>query len=217
MRVAQNLGTKGSLKWIQRAIGERPDLLQPDAIGDIRWVSPLETDDFAEYRDEDFLDVVGLSHLGASLRAFWPRRGPQWDALGVTKTGVVLVEAKAHIGEFRSPPSQAGAHSRAKITAAFGRVQPTFGVPLHTDWMGRFYQYANRLAHLAWLVSEGVDAHLLFVSFINDDAMLGPSSPNEWRAAFREADAALALPALHELSERIHHVFPDVTMLTVPK
>mgnify|MGYP007020035744 CR=1 FL=1 len=64
-----------------------------------------------------------------------------------------------------------------------------------------------------WLVREGVDAHLLFVSFINDADMQGPSSPDEWRLAFREADMALGAAPNHSLLGRIHHVFPDVLTL----
>ncbi|MGB1214097.1 MAG: hypothetical protein ACPG4X_12075 [Pikeienuella sp.] len=213
MRVIQQPGSKGSLKWIQRAIATRPEVIHPVGIGPVRWVSPLEADDFAEYRDQEFLKVVGLPHLADNLATFWPRRGPQWDALGITAAGVVLVEAKAHLGEFKSPPSQAGAASRTKIEAAFTRVQPAFGVGPRRDWMGDYYQYANRLAFLAWLLSEGVEAHLLFVSFLNDMEMRGPSSADEWRQAFAEADAFLGIEQPHALSAHIHHVFPDVSAL----
>ena len=186
---------------MQRAISQRPDLLQSNDLAPVRWVSPLEHDDFAEYRDGGFLDALGLGHLSSSLHNFWPRLGPQWDALGTTGKGVVLVEAKAHIGEFRSPPSQAGATSLAKITAAFKMTQMALGVSTTSDWTGSFYQYANRLAHL------------LFVSFINDVDMRGPSSATEWHDAFREANDVLGLSADHRLALRVHHVFPDVRLL----
>ena len=73
----------------------------------ITWRSPLRSDDFAEYRDADFLKVVGLEEWSGALAEFWPQRGPQWDALGVSNQGdVLLVEAKAHL----AVASHAGFH-----------------------------------------------------------------------------------------------------------
>jgi hypothetical protein len=45
----------------------------------ICWTAPLEHEDFAEPRDEDFLRAVGYGELADSLRGFWPARGPVWD------------------------------------------------------------------------------------------------------------------------------------------
>ena len=45
------------------------------------WVSPLKKDRFSEYQDTAFLKACGLEHLSDELKAFWPRRGPVWDAL----------------------------------------------------------------------------------------------------------------------------------------
>ncbi|KUJ85192.1 hypothetical protein AVO45_16935 [Ruegeria marisrubri] len=128
-----------------------PDLLQPSGLPTIEWVSPLAEDEYAEYRDEAFLDRLGIGHLTASLKDFWPQRGPQWDALGVTSSGPVLVEAKAHVREFFSPPSQAGQRSRKQIDRAFASVRADLGVGRATDWSELYYQYANRIAFLWWL------------------------------------------------------------------
>lgn len=123
MRVAQPEGTQGSLKWMQRAVAWRPDVLQPEALPPLDWVSPLAWDDFAEYRDAAFLARLGLDNLATALAAFWPRRGPQWDGLARFDGGVVLAEAKAHLAEFDTPASAAGATSVAQIAAAFAKVQ----------------------------------------------------------------------------------------------
>lgn len=213
MRVVQPEGTRGSLKWIQRAVARRPDLIQPDSLPRIRWVSPLADDQFAEYRDDAFLERLGLGRLSAELAAFWPARGPQWDALGLAGGEPVLVEAKAHVSEFRSPPTQAGAVSRARIEAAFGKVKDALGAPSTADWSGAFYQFANRLAHLWWLRSMGVPAHLVFVDFLHDQEMRGPSEPGEWDAAFAVAADVLGLPKDHPLTPYVHHVRPDTRLL----
>ena len=213
MRVAQPEGKRGSLKWLQRAIEHRPDLLQPAELARIEWISPIRADDFAEYRDGDFLSAVGLPHLTDELSAFWPKRGPQWDALGRVSNTVVLVEAKAHIGEFLSPPSQASAASRAKIDAAFGSVRAALGVTTKTDWAEVFFQYANRIAHLWFLREKGVSAELLFVSFLNDTVMDGPSTAETWEAAFAVANHALGLGKAHGLARHIRHIYPDARLL----
>ncbi|PIP97521.1 MAG: hypothetical protein COW75_05530 [Rhodobacterales bacterium CG18_big_fil_WC_8_21_14_2_50_71_9] len=197
---------------MQRAVEQRPDLLQSDA-APIRWLSPLRDDAFAEYRDEAFLERLGLGEHAPLLRAFWPARGPQWDALGWSAEGPVLVEAKAHIGEFLTPPTKAGAESLRRIAESLAAVQADLGAAPGCDWTARFYQYANRLAHLWWLHRIGVGGQLLFVSFLGDDDMGGPDEAATWQAAFRVADYALGLPARHALSRHIRHVTPHVGLI----
>lgn len=97
---------------------------------------------------------------------FWPARGPQWDALGVSGQTVVLVEAKAHIGELLSPASAASRGSLARIDAAMNTVRSALDVAGGAEWSQRFYQLANRIAHLHFLRARGVDARLLLVGFI---------------------------------------------------
>ena len=213
MRVVQPEGSRGSLKWLQTAIEQGGAMLRPASFPDIRWVSPLRGDQFAEYRDSAFLERIGQGHLAAELSDFWPRGGPQWDALGLAGNKPVLVEAKAHITEFFSPASQASELSLAKILASLQSVASSLQARPGADWSKVFFQYANRIAHLDFLRRHGVDAHLLFVSFIRDRDMGGPESPAEWEAAFRVADYALGLSKRHSLSKFIHHVYPDVTHL----
>ncbi|MGB3627569.1 MAG: hypothetical protein WA989_17195 [Henriciella sp.] len=213
MRVVQPQGTRGSLKWLQIAIERGGAMLCPDAFPSIRWVSPLKGDDYAEYRDAAFLDVIGQGHLKEALGSFWPKRGPQWDALGLAGDRAVLVEAKAHLDEFFSPPTQASEKSLSMIGTALSGTAARLQARTGTDWTKVFFQYANRIAHLDFLRQHRVDAHLLFVSFIGDEDMGGPTSRDEWRAAFRTADYALGLRRRHALSPYIHHVWPDVSKL----
>ncbi len=213
MRVIQPAGQRGSLKWIQKAVACCPDVLQPPHIPSIKWLSPLPNDDFAEYRDEAFLDRLGLSKLSGELREFWPKRGPQWDALGLTERGPVLVEAKAHVHEFFSPGSQAGDFSRKRIDAAFRLVQEDMGITPSTRWSDVYFQYANRLTFLWWLRQQGVEAELLFVSFLHDDDIGGPENAETWHAAFAGADYALSIPRRNKLLSNVHHVMPDVRQI----
>ena len=72
----------------------------------IRWTSPLEADNFAEYQDLAFLKASDLEYLEENLKDFWPRGGPVWDGLAIAefggnqgKHGTILVEAKSHVPE----------------------------------------------------------------------------------------------------------------------
>ena len=64
----------------------------------LRWVSPLEKNRFIEYKDVHFLRAVGLGYLAGKLSEFWPKGGPNWDALAFVEIerdvygrGVVLL------------------------------------------------------------------------------------------------------------------------------
>lgn len=89
-RISQAKGTKGSLKWIQEVVNNTPLLLDnpikkiigADKKNNIEWLSPKAEDAYAEYRDQAFLDLLGIKLTKTKLKAFWPPRGPQWDALG---------------------------------------------------------------------------------------------------------------------------------------
>ena len=213
MRVAQPEGTRGSLKWVQRAVADRPDLLQPSGMPPIEWLSPLRSDDFAEYRDGAFLERIGQSRLKPALAEFWPARGPQWDALGRAGSEVILVEAKAHLREFFSSPTQAKGNSLVRISAAFSAAKAALGADDRSDWTRCFYQLANRTAHLWWLRSNDVSAHLLLVGFLNDTEVKGPGSAETWRAVTDAAFNALGISGSHPLLRYVHHVTPDVTAL----
>jgi hypothetical protein len=200
MRVEQPAGTRGSLKWIQEAVNGRPELLNerilpllPGAKA-VEWLSPLQDDHFAEYRDASFLERVGEPGLIAALREFWPDRGPQWDALARSDRGhVLLIEAKAHIREMLSPASAAGPASKERIEGAFASVISDFGAKPKAAWTECFYQYANRLAHLWFLRRNGVLAKLVLVGFVGDQEMRGPTHAEEWNAAYQVMNYVLGL------------------------
>lgn len=194
MRIEQPEGTRGSLKWMQRLIDRHPVLLDQrlrEAGGldeeRINWRSPLKDDQWAEYRDADFLNRLGLGSLADELKQFWPDRGPQWDALGRDSSGrIYLVEAKAHDREMIST-CQAGHTSRDLISRSLNRCKQEFGVPIESDWLNGYYQYANRLAHLYFLQKQGVDARLVFLYFVGDCDMNGPLTQDEWSSCIQTA------------------------------
>lgn len=139
----QGKGKRGSLKWIQRLVDDHPSLVRRKLVGalrlksgdHIRWVSPVEPD-FTEFRDADFLGAIRQSELAGQLRDFWPRNGPQWDALGLLGDRTpLLVEAKAHIAEVFTTIGAEAPSSRRKIEKAFQTTRQGLGIRTPYPWI----------------------------------------------------------------------------------
>jgi hypothetical protein len=212
--------TKGSQMWLQFGVNQKPEILN-EAIRTgaglargttIEWLSPLECDNYVEYRDQAFIDKLNLKLIQRPLSKFWPARGPVWDGLARTSTGeVLLLEAKAHIPEMVSPASKASALSLEFIERALAETRKELAPRTTISWSGTFYQYTNRLAHLHLLRSLNIEkAHLVFLYFIGAADVGGPTCREEWEGAIRVTEAYLGL-SRHKLSSYVHHIFIDVT------
>jgi hypothetical protein len=188
----QKGNAKGSQGDLQQLIERRPELLNfqiktslglPEQLK-IEWVSPIPPD-YAEYSDDEFLRVLDLDPKKIRLNDFWPNGGPHWDALGKGNDGsVFLVEAKAHIPEMVPPPSGASGESLNTIRAQLERTKVFLHAKANVDWTTHFFQYANRLAHLQFLrFDKGLPAFLVFIFFIGDKDVNGPSTKEEWLGA----------------------------------
>ena len=160
------------------------------------WHSPLEGDEFREYRDQPALAKAGIANLKRPLDSFWPARGPVWDAIGVSSDGNPLfVEAKAHIPEAASPATRASAASRELIEQSLKEARRYYAPRATAVWSKLFYQYANRLAHQYFFKQvNGIPSTIAFLYFVKADDMLGPMSEEEWKGAIRLIHAALGVP-----------------------
>ena len=192
----------GSQRQIQTYVNEKTNALNSaiarahsqynlDEKG-IHWVSPLAGDTYSEYRDSEFLERVGLDHLAAQLRKFWPRNGPCWDALARIEGGCILMEAKNHVTEIYGDGCGASPETKPTIRAALGATKALLGVSPKVDWTGRLYQSANRYACLHFLREiAGVQAFLVNVYFVGDPRT--PTTRDEWDAAIRSVNQELGL------------------------
>lgn len=159
--------------------------------------SPLESASFEEYRDQAFLDAVGLGDHSAELSAFWPSSGPRWDGLGTfsgqTKPSVVLFEAKSWPDEMRSDCKATADTSKRLIQKSLETTCAWLGVTPSPAWTVGLYQYANRLAHLYFLQEVlKLDVRLVNIYFL-DDHTHKPTTRSEWDAALAAAKAELGL------------------------
>ncbi len=219
-RHPQKSNSHGSLKDLQDAIHEKKKYMNIEiskVIGKqlkIDWKSPLKSDKYAEYRDEDFLENLGiLNKIEYPLSNFWPKKGPQWDALGVSDDEIILVEAKANIPEMVSPGTDAkNPQSIKKIRNSLDEVKKYLSVSDSIDWTGTFYQYVNRIAHLYYLREKNqIKTHLLFIYFINDITVDGPKTKDEWLGAIQTMECYLGLSKKHKLKKYVHDIFIDVS------
>jgi hypothetical protein len=209
--------TVGSQKLLQAVVERAPELLNQTVraslgvpgLAAIRWLSPVAEDGYREYRDEEALGRLGVALTAKPLSGFWPARGPVWDGLARTETGqVLLVEAKAHIGELASPGSRAGEESLGRIEDAMREVRAAIAPRSSASWTSTFYQYANRLAFLYLLRENGIDAHLLHVLFLNARDVRGPGEVAEWHGALKLLRASLGLSD-HRLQPFVHEIYLD--------
>ena len=224
MRAVESGTARGSLKWIRKAVNEHTELLNarvreslalPSDI-EIEWKSPLVDDEFAEYRDDDFLALLGVKQLEHPLSRFWPVRGPQWDALAtVGRDGLLIVEAKANVPEAVSPGTGAKGKRLKDIERSLAQTKQFLGVPTEIPWSGKLYQYANRLAHLYFLRTLNKKrAYLAFVYFTGADDVDGPQTIAEWVAAMTVVKGVLGVSKRHRLSRYVGDVYISVPEMT---
>lgn len=215
---------RGSQKWLQIAINQKPDILDSvirqhssflDREETITWLSPLKSQKYKEYRDKEFLDELGIKLTQRPIPSFWPRNGPLWDGLGKTSNGkLLLVEAKSHIAEINSAQAKAKERSLPRIRASFEEVRKGLGLRKKIDWSGNFYQYANRISYLYLLRKLNAHpAYLIFLYFLNDSEMKGPTSVEEWQGAIKLVEICLGLPQRHKLSEYILKLYLNISLL----
>jgi hypothetical protein len=127
-----------------------------------------------ECKGVDFVDST--SHVKSAWVKFWPQTGnvPNWDAVGLleSNSGVeyLLVEAKAHVEELQSSCSASENGGLDMIRKALDATIKANGYTAAAeDWLSPYYQYANRLAHLNFLLRHDIPVHLVFIYFCGDN------------------------------------------------
>lgn len=167
-------------------------------------------------------ELKGLEFLGTNKQLqkewnkFWPTGSGihNWDAVGWVRSvqgrELLLVEAKAHVGETKTDCQAKDRDSIKRIKGAFGIVKNALGVPSEIDWMKDYYQGANRIAALHFLHQQKIPSHLVFICFIGDLCGSGRNSPQskpEWQKALDDQDGHIGLPKGHLLENWIHKLF----------
>ncbi|MGL4908977.1 MAG: hypothetical protein ACRC9X_02435 [Bacteroidales bacterium] len=145
--------------------------------GELNWLdfpknnSTLSLD--GEHKNIDFLkchlEDLEYERLKNNWNKYWSPTGtpPNWDGIIIHKVNDsnewIIVEAKAHLKELESTTESA---DNENIQNAFIKTQKNFGVS-NNNWFGKYYQLANRLAFINFLLENNIKASLLYIYFIN--------------------------------------------------
>ncbi|MFA5297647.1 MAG: hypothetical protein WC389_05500 [Lutibacter sp.] len=123
-----------------------------------------------EFKGITFLkDRADYPMLQRKWESFWPQKGnsQNWDAVFVHKDEYVLIEAKAHMNEVRTNSNATNKESIRLIQNAFILTKEQFEIKSTNDWSKKYYQLANRLAFLKFMIDNNIKAHLLNIYFLN--------------------------------------------------
>jgi hypothetical protein len=176
----------------------------------------------AELKGVDFLPKSHSAH--AAWASWWPTSGnvQNWDAVGRHTYGDgevewLLVEAKGNIGELKNssdakPATEGGGRNQIELRMA--DTQAAMGVVgvAPGSWLIDDYQYANRLAMLHFLTTQGIPARLLFIYFTGD-ASPGKNCPahtTDWHSVLSAQKTRLGLTGTSTLETKIHELFLPV-------
>ena len=142
------------------------------------------------------MEAVGLSRHTEELARFWPGSGPRWDGLAllIPSDTVLLIEGKSYPAEMRGPGCTASDPDSLKlIKRSLEATKEWLGAAQDSDWLGPYYQFANRLAHVYFLREKlGIDARLVHLCFLGDTTTV-PTDEETWRQGIPEASIALGL------------------------
>jgi len=169
------------------------------------------------------LDFIHDAKVKRGWKAFWPQTGnaQNWDAVGKINYGDheewLLVEAKAHLGEVISHCGAKSEHSINKIKLAFEKtMRACCDCPMDVEyWLSPYYQFANRLAVLYFLMREckpAIPARLLFIYFTGDQRIdvECPEKEDGWRPIVKAMEEKLGIDTRGDLYQRVKHLFIPV-------
>jgi len=166
-----------------------------------------------EYIGIKFLESKSnYTEIQSEWENFWPNKdnAMNWDAIGEVGDTWLLVEAKAYAGELKSSTG-AGAESQDKIKIAFDNLASDRGIIIKKDWFKTYYQKANRLLFLHFLHTQGIEAKMVFIYFLNgyETEKKNIKTIPEWNAAIKKQDDYLNISNNKWVKEHVINVFID--------
>lgn len=189
----------------------------------VEWLDFEFSKENAPLRDDrEFLglEFVKDAQVQEKWKSFWAQTGnsQNWDAVGKihfdNRDEWLLVEAKGHIGEIESKCGAINLVSKQKIYSALAKASHAFGnqsKPVE-NWLEPYYQYANRLAVLYFLMKEcvpSINTRLLFIYFYgeNRENLECPQNEQEWLPTMQKMSDWLGVDESCELAQRVHSLF----------
>jgi len=180
-----------------------------------------------EHKGIDFFDNNIRVRLAGPWARYWPQTGtpPTWDGIvhimpldedSTVKAQWGIVEAKAHLEELKGPCGAKDPESLKMIDNAFAATQERFHIinpPHHWREGNDYYQLANRLAFVNFLLDNGIEARLLYIYFINgwpNDPQKNVTRKAKWRDAIDTEYAYLGINGINDEAKRyISEIFVE--------
>lgn len=172
----------------------------------------------SEWEGLSFLQVTS-PRVFAKWNSTWPTSGSQqcWDAIARLETSEgqsewLLVEAKARLEESKKGTDAKENGGLPKIRNNLEALKAKLGIPAAHDWLNPYYQYANRLFVLDFLLSQGVPARLLHVCFLGDthSGKKCPKTPKDWEDEFKKIYSHLGLKDGMKLLDHVHRLYLSI-------
>lgn len=160
--IHENTRLKGKLIWLD--LPKCTNRLSLDS--EYKGLKFLEDPILKEYYTQS-----EINKLLSSWKEYWSNSGnqPNWDSIIIhtidNQVELVIVEAKAHLKEIESDTDSA---LNKSIQKAFNETQTNLGIS-NSNWFGKHYQLANRLALVNFLQNCDlkINASLLYIYFLN--------------------------------------------------
>jgi hypothetical protein len=182
------------------------------------------------HQDKKDRELKGVEFIKNELiqnqwKSFWPQTAnvQNWDLVGQVQYDDhyewLLVEAKAHLDEIKSGCKAIKPSSMQTIRSVLKKTSKAFGCH-STDiekWLKPYYQYANRLAVLYFLMKEckpPIKSRLLFLYFYGDkrsDSMRCPQSEQEWQPSIDKVHKWLGIDENCELARQKSNLILPIT------
>jgi hypothetical protein len=121
----------------------------------------------------------------------------------------VVIEAKANLDEFTKTTYKGGPESKVIISKAFESTKKRFQISSPNSWFEKYYQYANRLAFVSFMLDNDIDCTLLNIYFINGwpNKPENVSTVKPWKDQIAEADKYLGINP--NAKKHISNIFID--------
>ncbi len=150
--IRHNTHYKGAFKWLDYPYEKN----QISGDGEHKGISFL--------KNQNDYDI-----LLAAWKDYWPQKGnsQNWDAIFMHGGEYVLIEAKAHMKEMKQSCGATSDSSIKKIAEAFIETKNYFQIETKNNWLCEYYQLANRLAFVKFLLGNNIRASLLNIYFVN--------------------------------------------------
>ena len=172
--------------------------------------------------DGEFKDVecFGNESISKKWKEYWPSSGnsQNWDGIFKINDTWYFVEAKAHESELNSSCRATSDSSIEKIKKAFDETVALVKATKNSEyWVSKdciSYQLANRLAFINFCSKNGINAKLVYISFINGydkpgaSEKLNVTSKEKWQEIWEKEHADLGVSA-ENIKEILYHVYID--------